>query len=138
MASMDPWRRLGRTLDLCRQRMNDPEYLIWIACCGGAPCAFLVLHPRGMAGSPYVASIGVAPGFQGRGIGAWALARAEEHFTPGARNIFLCVSSFNPRARALYERLGYSVIVELDDYVVDGLSEFLMRKRLQPQAAAAP
>lgn len=43
---------------------------------------------------------------------------------------FLCVSSFNPRARALYERLGYELIGELKDFVIDGASELLMRKRL--------
>jgi RimJ/RimL family protein N-acetyltransferase len=36
--------------------------------------------------------------------------------------MFLCVSSFNPRARALYERSGYRFVGELPDYVVDGHS----------------
>ncbi len=44
--------------------------------------------------------------------------------------MFLCVSSFNGRARALYERHGYRTVGELADYVVDGLSEILMVKRL--------
>jgi len=41
-----------------------------------------------------------------QGIGATLLAHAEEQF-PAARYIFLCVSSFDIRARRLYQRLGY-------------------------------
>ncbi|MEA2338755.1 MAG: hypothetical protein QOE82_2762, partial [Thermoanaerobaculia bacterium] len=37
-------------------------------------------------------------------------------------------SSINPRARQLYERLGYKLVGELDDYITRGHSEFLMRK----------
>jgi RimJ/RimL family protein N-acetyltransferase len=46
--------------------------------------------------------------------------------------VFLCVSSFNERARALYEQLGYETVGELRDYVVRGQSEWLMRKTLGP------
>jgi ribosomal protein S18 acetylase RimI-like enzyme len=57
------------------------------------------------------------------------LDEAERRF-PKARYIFLCVSSFNPRARTLYERHGYRLIGELLDYVIDGASELLLAKRL--------
>jgi ribosomal protein S18 acetylase RimI-like enzyme len=132
MSSLDPWKKYGRTYEQCLERVRDPEYLVWIARKGGEPCGFIVIHPRGVAGSPYIASVGVAPEFQGQGIGAELVLAAERHF-PQARNIFLCVSDFNPRARALYERLGYRLAAELDDYVRDGITEFLMRKRLQPR-----
>ena len=46
--------------------------------------------------------------------------------------MFLCVSSFNPRARALYERLGYELVRELTDYIVAGHSELLLRKTVGP------
>jgi hypothetical protein len=42
------------------------------------------------------------------------------------------VSSFNPDARRLYERLGYSVVGELKDLIVPGHSEILLRKTLGP------
>jgi RimJ/RimL family protein N-acetyltransferase len=40
------------------------------------------------------------------------------------------VSSFNERARRLYERHGYAAAGELKDYIVEGVSETLMHKRL--------
>ena len=47
-------------------------------------------------------------------------------------NVFLCVSSFNARARLPYERLGYSYVRELHDYLVRGHSELLFRKSRGP------
>jgi ribosomal protein S18 acetylase RimI-like enzyme len=41
------------------------------------------------------------------------------------------VSSFNVRARRLYERRGYEAVAELEDYVIDGASEILMHKWLR-------
>ncbi len=130
MAGSDPWIVLGRGLPACRVRCNDPEHHLFVARLGGDPCAFILIHPRGVAGSPYVASVAVAERYRGRGIGTQLLSFAEDLFRGRARYIFLCVSSFNVRARALYERLGYSVVGELKDYVIDGASETLMHKRL--------
>ena len=131
MANSDPWVMLGRGLDACRLRCNDPESHLFIAHAKGATCGFILIHPHGMAGAPYVASIAVTEGFRNQGIGSRLLGFAEDLFTGRARYIFLCVSSFNVRARVLYERLGYTTVGELRDYVIDGASEYLMHKRLR-------
>jgi [ribosomal protein S18]-alanine N-acetyltransferase len=47
------------------------------------------------------------------------------------------VSSFNQGARRLYERLGYNVVGELTDYIVEGHSEILLRKTVGPMATFA-
>jgi ribosomal protein S18 acetylase RimI-like enzyme len=92
---------------------------------------FVLVHPRGVAGSPYVASIAVAPAARGEGIGRQLLRHVEERFRPEARHLFLCVSSFNDGARRLYEREGFDVVGVLEDYVIDGASEVLMHKWLR-------
>lgn len=130
MAGSEPWITLGRGLEQCRAACRHPEHLLLVAHAEGAPCGFILLHPRGVAGSPYIASIAVAEVFRRRGVGTRLLEYAEAHFAGAARHIFLCVSSFNERARRLYERHGYSVIGELKDYLIDGASEILMHKRL--------
>src|SRR5512140_623889 len=129
MAGSDPWITLGRGIEPCRAICRHPEYLLLVAHAGQEPCGFVLLHPRGVAGSPYIASIAVAEGSRSRGVGALLLAHAEAHFA-GARHIFLCVSSFNERARRLYERHGYAAVGELKDYIIAGASETLMHKRL--------
>jgi len=130
MAGSEPWTTLGRGPEQCRAVCRHPEYLLLVAHGQGAPCGFILLHPRGVAGSPYIASIAVAEHFRGQGIGTRLLDYAEAHFAGAARHIFLCVSSFNERARRLYEGRGYTVIGELKDYIIEGASEILMHKRL--------
>ena len=129
MAASEPWITLGRGLDVLLPAALDPDYVVLVARRGGAPCGFIRIHPRGVAGSPYVASVAVADTERGRGVGT-ALLDATEARYPKARYVFLCVSSFNTRARGLYERHGYRLVGELPDYVVDGYSELLMGKRL--------
>jgi ribosomal protein S18 acetylase RimI-like enzyme len=131
MASTDPWITLGRDLQACREAMQLPGYTVWMARDeSGAPLGFLRLHERGVAGSPYIASIAVAEQARSHGVGKRLVAHAEQAFRGKARNIFLCVSSFNTRAQDLYFGLGYRCVATLDDYVIDGAAELLMRKRL--------
>ena len=106
-----------------------PEYTLLLARDSGEPCGFILLHPRGFAGSPYIASVAVAPEFRGLSLGTALVAAAEQLF-PAAHHIFLLVSSFNLRARQLYERLGYRQVGELQDYIIPGASEIIMHKRL--------
>jgi ribosomal protein S18 acetylase RimI-like enzyme len=131
MAESDPWMRLRRGYEECLAACQPhPETLLLIARDGETACGFALLRERGVAGSPYLVSIGVAESYRGRGIGSQLLAHAEAHFRPRARHMFLCVSSFNDAARRLYERLGYVRVGELPDYIIDGSSEILMHKRL--------
>ena len=131
LARSGPWITLQVTLDQCRQACRDPEYLLYVARRRGELCGAVVLDRRGVAGSPYIKSIAVAEKMRSCGIGASLMEFAENHFRPEAQHIFLCVSSFNPRARAFYERLGYRAVGEFNDYIIAGASEILMHKRLR-------
>jgi ribosomal-protein-alanine N-acetyltransferase len=131
MAGSDPWIRLGRGLEACRAACTRPGYELWVARSAGQPLGFALVHPRGVAGSPYLASIAVGEAARGQGVGARLLAFVEERFRPASRHFFLCVSSFNAGARRLYERLGYEPVGLLKDYVIDGADEVLMHKWLR-------
>ncbi len=133
MAGSEPWTRLGRGLEQCRARCHSPDCVLFISHTKGEASGFILLQRRGVTGSPYVASVAVAERFRGAGIGSRLLGFAENFFRSEARHIFLCVSSFNSRARALYERLGYVAVAEFEDYVIPGASEILMHKRLAPE-----
>ena len=130
-AGSEPWITLGSTLEHCRNACRDPEYLVYVARSGRQPLGAIVLQRRGVAGSPYIKSIAVAEEHRGKGAGAALMDFAENLFRSEARHIFLCVSSFNTRARALYERRGYQAVGEFKDYVIEGASEILMHKRLR-------
>jgi ribosomal-protein-alanine N-acetyltransferase len=131
MAGSEPWITLGRTLESCQFVCRNPEYLVFLAHRGDTRCGFVLLHRRGVIGSPYLATIAVDAAHRSEGIGTRLILFAEDHFRPHARHMFLCVSSFNPRAKALYERLGYTQVGELQDYLIDGASEHLMCKKLR-------
>jgi ribosomal protein S18 acetylase RimI-like enzyme len=130
MAGSDPWLRLGATLDSLRHMCFDPRYEVWVAVRDGQRLGVAVIQDKGLAGSPYLKSIAVAPEKRGHGVGSALLDFAEARWRGEARWFFLCVSSFNRRARDLYERRGYAVVGELPDQVVDGSSETVMRKRI--------
>ena len=76
--------------------------------------------------------------WRGRGLGSALIAFAERRILRDKPNVFICVSSFNARARRLYERMGYEVVGELKDFVVRGHSEFLLRKTTGPLAEHVP
>jgi ribosomal protein S18 acetylase RimI-like enzyme len=60
-----------------------------------------------------VAHLGVAPAFRGKGIGALIVRHLlDEGRRLGRRTAVLDVSVENPRAQALYERLGFAVTRE--------------------------
>jgi len=128
MAGSEPWITLRRGLEQCRAVCGRADLRLLVAHEGGVLCGFVLLHPRGVAGSPYIASIAVDPQWRGKGVGSRMLEHVEG--LSASRWIFLCVSSFNAAARRLYERHGYRQVGEFADYVIDGASEILMQKRL--------
>jgi predicted ester cyclase/ribosomal protein S18 acetylase RimI-like enzyme len=131
MAANDPWKTLGRDLPACIRVFEDRTMLPFIARIDGGNAGFLLLRHRGVVESPYIKSMGVAEKFRSRGIGARMLAFAEDLYRAEASSIFICCSSFNPRALQLYQRCGYKVVGQLADYVVPGVAELLLEKRLR-------
>jgi ribosomal protein S18 acetylase RimI-like enzyme len=131
LARSEPWLTLGATEEDCRSACRDSEYLLYVAHRDGRPCGAISLQRRGVAGSPYVKSIVVEESDRSAGVGSALLRFAEDLFRREARHVFLCVSSFNRRARSFYERHGYRAVAELRDYVIDGADEVLMHKRLR-------
>lgn len=131
MSGSEPWKTLGRTYEESLAIFKDPAKETYIALADGLPAGFLVLIMKG-AFVGYIQSIGVRPEWRGQGLGTRLLRFAEKRIFAETPNVFLCVSSFNANARRLYERLGYRVVGELEDYIIPGHSEFLMRKTTGP------
>ena len=131
MATSDPWVFFGRTFEQCLARVTNPAGEVWVAREDGNARGFIILVLQG-AFVGYIQIVCVAAEVRGSGVGSQLVAFAEERIFAEFPNVFLCVSSINPRARQLYERLGYKLVGELDDYLVRGYSEFLMRKSAGP------
>jgi ribosomal protein S18 acetylase RimI-like enzyme len=129
-SSSEPWTTLGITFEKCSRNCNNPEFTLYIAHVEGKMAGAILIDPCGVAGSPYIKSVAVNKEYRGKGIGTRLLSFAEDLFRRDSRFIFICVSSFNLKARKLYEKFGFSEVGELRDYIIEGASEILMHKRL--------
>jgi [ribosomal protein S18]-alanine N-acetyltransferase len=131
MSRNDPWITLGRNLEQCRLRCFHPDWELYVACNPqGDLGGFLLLNPQGFIGFPYIASICVDEGFRNHGLGKALIDYVSVQLGPQRKFLFLCVSSFNERARSFYLRIGFQPVGILKDFVVDGLDECLLIKRL--------
>jgi len=131
MASSEPWLTLGRDVRASLEKLSGPEREVYVALSGGRILGFVVIIMEGPFVG-YIQSIAVTPGMRGRGVGTGLMRFAEDRILSQTPNVFICVSSFNPRAERLYRRLGYQVIGELKDWIVAGHSEILLRKTAGP------
>lgn len=134
MAGTDPWITLGRGLEACQRVCRVLEDPLAVARDGSLRLGFVLYRPRGFAGSPYIASLAVDASARGQGVGRALIAFVEGQF-PEARHLFLLVSAFNSRAKALYERVGFRPLGEIPSYILEGSGELIMHKRLQPSTS---
>jgi [ribosomal protein S18]-alanine N-acetyltransferase len=131
MCSSEPWITLGRSYETSLGIVRDPTREVYLARDESGIAGFLILCMTG-AFVGYIQTICIDPRCRGLGLGSRLLEFAEERIRRVSPNIFMCVSSFNVGARRLYQRLGYEVIGELTDYLVNGHSEILLRKTFGP------
>jgi ribosomal-protein-alanine N-acetyltransferase len=131
MATTDPWITLGRTFDRCLEAARDPALERYVAVDADEVVGFILVSMRGSF-TGYIKSIAVREDWRGRGLGSALLAFAEERILRDTPNVFICVSSFNSGARALYERLGYETVGVLRDFIARGYDEHLLRKTIGP------
>ncbi len=77
---------------------------------------------------PYLHIIAVKEAFRGMGIGKKLLSFFEENVFANHSKVFLVVADFNPKARRLYERLGYRQVGMIPGLYKAGVTEYLMMK----------
>ncbi len=131
MCSQEPWLTLQRDFEESVEILSDPSRESYLATVEDRIVGFLILNLEG-AFVGYLQTVCVAPEWRRQGIGRRLVTFAEDRIFREAPNVFLCVSSFNSDARRLYERLGYEIVGELEDYIVRGHAEILFRKTTGP------
>jgi ribosomal-protein-alanine N-acetyltransferase len=131
MANSEPWITLRRTYDDSVKMLQTPSKEVYVALMEEKVVGFIVLVMEGIFRG-YIQTVGVLPEYRNRGIGSRLIEFAENRIFRETPNVFMCVSSFNERAQALYKRLQYQVVGELKDFIVPGHSEILLRKTIAP------
>jgi ribosomal-protein-alanine N-acetyltransferase len=131
MSASEPWITLRRGYEDSLRHLTDPLKEGYLSTSQDDIVGFMILNMKG-AFVGYIQTVCVAPEWRNQGIGTQLVDFAEKRIFTEAPNVFLCVSSFNTKAKDLYKRLGYEIIGELKDYIISGQSEILMRKTLAP------
>jgi ribosomal protein S18 acetylase RimI-like enzyme len=137
MAGMDPWVRLGRDYAACLRLVTNPAKEVMVATSDEGVEGFIVLDMNGSFVG-YIQILCVRPAAQRRGLGQLLIEWAEERIHRVSPNVYICVSSFNTRARALYERVGFEYVGTLKDLIVKGYDEILLRKTIGPISTFMP
>ncbi len=131
MSSSDPWKKLNIGFKECVGFFNSYKNKTYVAYFGGKIAGFVTIEMEGTF-SGYIKRIAVSEELRGNNIGEKIMKYAEEIIFKSKPNVFLCVSSFNRSAKRFYEKLGYKQIGEIDNFIVNGFSEIIMRKTIAP------
>jgi ribosomal protein S18 acetylase RimI-like enzyme len=130
IVAMEPWSAMNYPADklaafLARADAGTARYVVSVK--GEEAGVVSVRHP--WLKGPYLELLALLPVAQSRGIGsgimAWFESAGRKH---GARNLWVCASSFNARALEFYERHGFTAAATLPNLVADGYDEILLRK----------
>ncbi len=134
VAASEPWKRLGERIHfrffLIPGRTHTEAH---VCLSDDEAVGFVLFIPEPVfARGGYLKAIGVSPLHQGRGIGKKLLSFAEMRTARRAENFFLCVSSFNRRAQAFYQKAGYRKAGSLPGLILPDVAEHIFWKRLRP------
>ena len=132
LTASEPWITLGFDQAKSEWALRRTGLERWVAVdAENTPVGIAVLN----FGGPFVGYLQilcVAPKHRGKGIGSALIGFAEETIFARHSNMFLCVTDFNTDAQRLYARLGFEQVGRLDDFLVTGHAELLLRKTRGP------
>ncbi len=97
----------------------------------GEPGGFAVVRRQFLFGD-YLELLAISPSLRARGLGRELLTHVEEEVFARAKNLFACVSDFSTDARRFYARQGYTEVGRLENLLVGGHDEILIRKTIGP------
>ena len=131
MAESEPWVTLDTGYERSLSLLGNASRERYLAKMNGERAGFLMISMQG-AFVGYIQLLGVAARFRGQGVGKALLEYAEQRIFRETPNVFICVSDFNQEAQHFYAKLGYRRVGELQDFIIAGHSEILLRKTIGP------
>jgi len=136
VAATPLWQRAGldgaRTATILRTAADAGDTIL-VLDDAGAVAGFAWIDRRGAFGrSSYLRMIAVAPDRRSAGLGTLLMDAFETVAATEGADAFLLVSDSNADAQRFYVRRGYAQVGRLADYVVPGVVEILLWKRVRP------
>ena len=130
IAAIEPWSAMNYPADRLARFLATPDrgasrYLIEV---DGVEAGAMSVRSPWLKG-PYLELLALLPPFQRRGLGTTLMGWFErEAVKLGARNLWVCASSFNDGALRFYCRHGFEPATTFQGLVADGYDEVLLRK----------
>ncbi|MFC2125876.1 GNAT family N-acetyltransferase [Bacteroidota bacterium] len=131
MSESEPWITLNFDYEKVIEILNDSINEVYIMFIGSDIVGFSIVQMKGSFVG-YIKTIVIKPSWRNMHLGEKMIKYLENRIFEVHPNIFLCVSSFNLKAKKFYYRLGYEFVGEISDYVVKGHAEILLRKTRGP------
>lgn len=123
----EPWKTFGRSYEYSLKKVHDPDGELYLAKANQDTLGCILIQMKGQL-KGFVRCIVVDESARSKGIGSKLLVFAEKRIFQDEKNVFMFVSSFNPKAKKLYLQLGYQEVGVFTNFVVDGYDEILLRK----------
>ncbi|HEY1307521.1 MAG TPA: GNAT family N-acetyltransferase [Vicinamibacterales bacterium] len=127
----EPWITLQLSIENARATLTDPAKEVYVIRDATGVAGFVIIDMRGLVRG-YIQTVCVRADRRGQGLGSTLVNWSQERIFRDSPNVFICVSSFNPDARRLYERLGFEVVGVFRELIVPGHDELLLRKSRGP------
>jgi len=137
MACSDPWKRLGRDVHHTLRTVTNANSEVYVAVHEAQVLGLVIVVMNVPLIRGYINALAVHADHRNRGVGARLLMFAEDRIFRESPNVFLCVSDFNANAQRFYQRMGYKRVGLIEDFIIHGAGEILMRKTIGPQSTFA-
>lgn len=132
LIGMTPWRELGYQVDTLRNYLLAVQQDFECLCLhvDGIPAGVIALRSPWLRGT-LLELLAVLPNFQQQGLGKWLIQHLVENAQgKKQRNLWTLTSAFNTAAICFYQSRGFICIGQLDDFIVEGQNELLLRYKI--------
>jgi ribosomal protein S18 acetylase RimI-like enzyme len=134
LVGMTPWRELDYQADTLRHYLLGTQTGFRALCLyvDDAPAGTITLRSPWLRGT-LLELLAILPEFQQQGLGAWLMQWLKTHAQDNnQRNLWTLVSAFNTPAIRFYQSHGFTHIGQLDNFIVEGQHEQLLRCIIEP------
>lgn len=130
LVSMTPWRELGYRSETLERYLQGTQEGFQCLCLhvDGSRAGVIALRSPWLRGT-LLELLAVLPDFQHQGLGKWLMQwLLTEAKSRNQRNLWTLVSAFNVPALHFYQSQGFVSIGQLNDFIVTGQHEMLLRR----------